>query len=151
MLPKLRSFIGVLVVYFSSFTLSAYAQGLDLDLKAYKVIVVEGAETFVSADVAAPGDLVEYRATYRNLGKEPLKDVRPEIPVPPGLILVPGAELPAAESALVLGRGYVALPALDQDAKPVAAKRLRALRWKAESLPAGATREVKLRVLVGLQ
>lgn len=145
---RLRSLVGVFTLCLSGLVSAAHADGLQVELKALKIVVEAGEEKRVPADVAAPGDLVEYRAVYTNSGAAPLKDVRPEIPVPAGLVLVPGADKPAAPEVLVTGKGYVASPALDASGQPVAAELLRALRWAPETLPAGASREVVLRAVV---
>jgi uncharacterized repeat protein (TIGR01451 family) len=128
----------------------ASASDLKVELEARKIATSpSGKEISTPAETAAPGDVVEYRVTYTNTGATVLKDVRPEIPVPNGLVVLLGSDRPAAAEALLAGRDFVPLPALDAEGKPVSAEKLRAFRWSPAPLAAGAAREVVIRVVVG--
>ena len=53
----------------------------------------KGAEVLTKTDVAYPGDIVEYRTTYRNTGDSPLSGLIVQIPVPPNTTYAPGSAI----------------------------------------------------------
>lgn len=59
-----------------------------------------GAEVLGAEDAAAPGDLLQYTAVYRNRSERPLKSIVPTLPVPQGMVYVApmGGEAPVQAS-----------------------------------------------------
>ena len=80
----------------------AAQDGLKLELKAYKVLLVEEdgktVEKLVEALEVAPGDVLEWVLTAKNEGKVPLRQVALTIPIPKNTVYIPGTAKP-----LVLG------------------------------------------------
>lgn len=126
-----------------------FAAPLDVSLHAYKVIRNDaGAEELVGADVAEPGDVIEYQATYSNASSVVLKAVAPEIPVPAGLTYVPGSDQPKAAQGSLDGSHFSALPIKDSEGKPLPESRMRSIRWSTNDLPPSESVTVRLRAVV---
>lgn len=133
---------------------TAFAQSpLTATLEARKVVVVDGRETFSSADVARPNDVVEYRTIYRNVGKDTLRGVAATLPVPQGFIYISGTAGKNA-TASVDGKTYAPIP-LTRTVKgtdgrtkvelvPVA--EYHSLRWELGNMPANTTNTVVARM-----
>ncbi|AHF92322.1 hypothetical protein OPIT5_20780 [Opitutaceae bacterium TAV5] len=139
------------------------AQGLAASLEAFRVTpaTASAPETFVAADAASPGDVIEYRATYTNTTDRALKSVAPEIPVPAGLTWLAGddaagsapaaagaATKPAPVAASLDGKTFAPLPLLDDTGRPVDPARIRALRWSIPEIGAGETVTLAVRAMV---
>lgn len=116
------------------------AQGRDpveTLLEARKVVRdAEGREGFVSADAAKPGETIEYVATYRNTGKQPVSGLAATLPIPASTEYVAGTARPANAMASVDGRTFSAPPLkrrVVRDGKSVEeeipAREYRYLRW----------------------
>ena len=61
----------------------AFAKGpLESQLMAYQVQSIDGKEVLKSADGAVPGDLIEYRVKYENVGDVDLTGIVVRIPIP---------------------------------------------------------------------
>lgn len=131
---------------------TAISWGADLGIKldALKVIpaTAETAENFVSADTAAPGDVIEYRAVYTNGTAGMIRNFLPEIPIPAGLSVVEGTDNPKATFGSLDGKNFSPLPLLGADGLPVPAASIRALRWNVANLAVGES--VTLRVRAAL-
>src|SRR5262247_3280257 len=81
-----RALAGALVVLALPVPFLALAQsGLDVSLTARRVAVdAKGRETFTPATQARPGQVVEYRAAYRNPGASSVRQVQATLPIPQG-------------------------------------------------------------------
>lgn len=101
----------------------------------------EGQTTLVDAATAAPGDVLVYRATYRNTGATTLSELIATLPVPPGLVYVEGSAVPAAVAATRDGKTYFNL-ATEPKPEPISA--WRALRWAPRDLSAGGEFTIEL-------
>lgn len=127
----------------------AWAAPLKIQFEAFKVVAnPDGTESFVAADHAAPGDLIEYRAHFSNSSDKPLHHLKPEIPVPAGLVLVPVSDKPAATEGSLDGTAFHPLPLRDVAGQAIATDKIRALRWSLPELKAGETRLFVLRASV---
>lgn len=125
------------------------ANDLAVSLEAFKITRgVAGAELLVMAEQAAPGELIEYRAVYKNMTSNAMSGIFAEIPVPNGLIWAASSDQPkAAEVRLADGR-LVALPFVDENGQPLASELVRAVRWKIDRISAGESVVVSLRATV---
>lgn len=130
-------------------------QPLETRLVASKVVVVEGRESLVEATSARPGDVIEYTATYRNAGKDPIKGLQATLPIPSQTEFIPGTARPARAMASLDGLTYAPVPlrrAAMRDGKPVEEpvpyREYRALRWSAGELGGGETASFTARVRV---
>lgn len=134
------------------------AEPLSATLEAHKVVVTEnGKEQLVAASQANPGDVIEYRATYKNVSAKPLRAVLATLPVPTsGVEYLGSSALPAGAEASLDGTQYAPMPLKRVVKTPdgqlrqqvVPAIEYRFLRWPLGDLPAGASKTVSARVLV---
>ncbi len=139
----------ILAICFFASAAIALATPLEINLQALKIERdAAGAETLVSADVAGPGDVIEYRAVYTNTSSGDLKSVVPELPIPVGLAAIEGTDLPKATHGSLDGSTFAPLPLLDAEGNPVAVARIRAFRWSVDSLAPAESVTVRIRAAV---
>lgn len=126
-------------------------------LQAYRVVVgKDGAETFVDAAKAKPGDVLEYRLTYENGTGGAIANLQANLPIPQGMAFVPNSCAPAGALASLDGTTYAAMPLMqeqkqaDGSVKKVAVpvEQYRSLRWTVPSLKAGARATMSARVRI---
>jgi uncharacterized repeat protein (TIGR01451 family) len=128
---------------------------LESRLDARKVVVEAGNERLVDAKDAKPGDVIEYVATYRNTGKEPIRDLQATLPIPAATEWLPGTARPAGALASLDGQSFAATPlkrkvkrgAQDVE-EEVPLREYRALRWRLAELGAGKSVTYTARVRV---
>jgi uncharacterized repeat protein (TIGR01451 family) len=135
----------------------ALAEGdVSVALHAYRVTMSQGKEAFVPAEQAKPGEIIEYRATYKNTGKQPVKDLMATLPVPQGLEYLPKTAQPAKLFASTDGKNYDVVPLLKKVkgadgkivVKEVPLSEYRSLRWPMGTLAASTETVVKARMRV---
>jgi uncharacterized repeat protein (TIGR01451 family) len=135
----------------------ALAEGdVSVALTAYRVTMSQGKEAYVPAEQARPGEVIEYRATYKNTGKQVVKDLMATLPVPQGLEYLPKTAAPSKLLASVDGKNYEAVPLVRRvkgaDGKPVVREvplsEYRFLRWPMGNLAASAESQVRARMRV---
>lgn len=121
----------------------------------------DGRARAVPAEQARPGDLLEYRAVYRNVSKGTVRRVEASLPIPPGTVYeVEGPKQDMAPLASLDGQRFeptplmrkVTLPDGRQQMQAVPLSRYRHLRWPLGDLPAGKSAAITAKVrLVGGQ
>ena len=132
------------------------AGSVAVELSAQRVTKDQGKEVLVPADEAKPGELIEYRALYRNDGASDAKGLMATLPIPRGTQYVAGSALPRRVEASLDGHTFAAVPlkrtvktpdgrTVEQEV-PVA--EYRALRWPLGALPSRDQRTVSARVRV---
>ena len=115
----------------------------------------DGQEKLEDAGRVIPGDVIEYRVSYTNSGKEAVKGVLATLPIPleteylsktakPGGALVRAAVANGPFGAEPLMRA----PVGKDKSEPVPYADYRTLRWTLGQLPAGGVTEVVARVRV---
>src|SRR5262245_7766359 len=127
-----------------------------VELTANKVTKSQGKEVLVPADKAHPGELIEYRALYRNDGKGEARGLMATLPIPLGTQYVPGSALPRVVQASLDGRSFAPAPLKRVEKLPdgrtvereVPVAEYRALRWPLGALPAKQSRTVTARVRI---
>lgn len=134
------------------------AEPLSPTLEAHKVVrSVDGKEQFTAAADAKPGDVLVYRATYKNVSDKPLRNVMATLPVPAtGVEYLADSAAPTAVEASTDGVQFALAPLKRvvklHDGKPqqqlVATTEYRFLRWPLGDLPAGASKTVSARMRV---
>jgi uncharacterized repeat protein (TIGR01451 family) len=149
---------SALVLIAAVWPAAAQQQGSPLvtHLEARKVVRgADGKESLSAADNAKPGDVIEYVATYRNTGKQPIRNLAATLPIPGNTEFVPGSANPANAQASVDAKSFAAMPlkrTTVKDGKPIEAlvpvRDYRALRWHAAELPADKTATFTARVKV---
>jgi len=157
MKPYLRV-LAALAIFAAAWPAASQQQNNPLvtKLEARKVVrSAEGKESFAPADSAKPGDVIEYVATYRNTGKQPLRNLEATLPIPDNTEFVPGSANPADARASLDAKTYAAMPlkrTTVKDGKAVEAlvpvRDYRSLRWSAAELPADKTATFVARVKV---
>ena len=127
-----------------------------VELSANRVTKQQGKEVLVAADEAKPGELIEYRALYRNDGASEAKGLLATLPIPRGTQYVAGSALPRGVQASLDGRTFAAVPLKRTVKTPdgrtvvqeVPVAEYRALRWPLGALPSRDQRTVSARVRV---
>jgi uncharacterized repeat protein (TIGR01451 family) len=125
-------------------------------LSAQRVTTQNGHETFAPADKARPGEVIEYRATYRNDSPKPIHELIATLPIPNGVEYLSATAAPAGVQASTDGRHYAAVPlmrtARDANGREVQREvplaEYRSLRWTIGGLDAKQSRTVAARVRV---
>ena len=104
----------------------------------------DGREARESADRARPGDTLEYAVTYRNAGREPVRDLLATLPIPSATEFVAGSARPANARASLDARDFAAMPLkrkVKRDGRDideaVPLREYRYLRWTVGELRAG--------------
>ena len=129
---------------------------VSVRLTAQRVSVVDGKETKSAAEQARPGDVIEYRAEYKNDGSAPVKQLAATLPVPNGMEYLPRTAAPQALHASFDGKTFAPVPLKRrfrladgrEVLRDVPPSEYRYLRWSLGTLGAKQTRAVAARVRV---
>lgn len=130
------------------------AGDVSVVLTAQRVAVVNGKEILGPAEQASPGDVIEYRAEYRNAGASAVKQLAATLPVPNGMEYLPKTGAP--QLASLDGQNFSPLPLKrrvrladgTEVLRDVPASEYRALRWTLGTLAPKSSRTVTARVRV---
>ena len=125
-------------------------------LSAQRVEMVEGKAVFSPAIQSKPGELIEYRGTYRNTGTAAVNQLQAIVPVPVGTTLMAASAQPAQAQASIDGIRFAPMPLTRMVRQPDGSDRkeavplaeYRALRWEIGTLAAGGSTVVGLRVRI---
>ncbi|MBI1799390.1 MAG: DUF11 domain-containing protein [Candidatus Eisenbacteria bacterium] len=136
----------------------ALAEGdVTVSLTANRMIPKPGGqEAATSAEHAKPGDVIEYRATYRNAGNTSVRKLSATLPIPAGTEYLARSASPAPEFASTDGRMFepfpltrrVRMPDGREALREVPANEYRSLRWTLGTLAARGQQSVRARVRV---
>ena len=130
---------------------------IKAQLAAFKVVLEkDGDEKLASAEVAQPGDVIEYQATYSNQGKRAATNLDATLPIPAALSYVPNTASPAGFTASTDAQNFAPAPlkraVKDKDGKTVMVmvpfSEYRALRWNVKKLAPGDDFKVSARAAV---
>lgn len=129
---------------------------VTVSLSAHQVTQQDGREALGPADKAKPGDVLEYRAVYRNTSAEPVRELWATLPIPAGLEYLPRTAAPTQLLASLDGTAYAPVPLMRRERTPqgvevvraVPASEYRFLRWSLGTLPARQARTVSARARV---
>jgi uncharacterized repeat protein (TIGR01451 family) len=125
-------------------------------LEAYKVVLAaDGKETLGPAGTVKPGDVIEYVATYRNTGKQPVKNLAATLPIPENTEFIPGSARPPNAKAGLSTAAFADIPLKRNSVRngvaieePVPFREYRYLRWFAGELGADKAVSFTARVKV---
>lgn len=131
------------------------SKAVSVELTQLKVIKdSKGAEQLVAAPTVVPGDVIEYRATYKNNSTKSIAGLVADLPIPEGLEYLPKSAKPGAALVKVATKNgdYLGEPLMrklpDNKTEPVPYNEYRALRWSLGQLPAGGVTAVTARARV---
>ena len=136
---------------------SGAAPLIQAQLQAFKVLLQkDGDEKLAAADVANPGDVIEYQATYSNNGKSAATNLNATLPIPSALAYVPNTATPGGFMASTDAKTFAPAPlqrkVKDQNGKTVTVmvpfSEYRALRWNVKQLAPGADFKISARASV---
>jgi len=114
-------------------------------------------EVLVDTKDVKPGEIIEYRATYTNKSKDPVKNLVGTLPIPPETVFQGGSAKPAIGVKASLGDGLFApiplkrkvkLPNGKDGEQDVPLAEYRSLQWSLGELAAGKSVVVSARVRV---
>ena len=91
----------------------AAAPMLKSELQQFLVTVEKGETVFKPVGEVKPGDLIEYRAVYTNVGKAAVSEVVVDLPIPEATEYQPRTARPAGVLAAVVGRNFAPEPLMD--------------------------------------
>ncbi len=152
-----RSLVLALVSAASFAPALAFASGpVNVALTAQRVTIENGRESLGSADAARPGEVLQYRAVYRNDGKAAVRSLMATLPIPAGLEYLPRTAAPAVVQASLDGKTFAPVPLMrrTRDAagrevvREVPPSEYRFLRWSIGTLSPKETRTVVARARV---
>ncbi len=151
-------FAAFMVFASSSVDAAAAEDAVQILLTQKKVIKdKDGKEQKIDADNVLPGDIVEYRAVYRNNSKGRVSGLLADLPIPEGLAFIEGSATPSAglKAAAVKSpsaASFSALPLMGKDAEGKVVRLplsdYRVLRWTVGTLAPGAQVVVSARAKV---
>jgi uncharacterized repeat protein (TIGR01451 family) len=106
-----RSLLAALYVAAALSATARAAEPVTNTLTVQRVALrADGAESLEAAAAAKPGDLLEYRAEFRNTGSSAARGLQATLPIPPGVTFVAGSARPAGALASTDGTNYAPLP-----------------------------------------
>src|SRR5437762_1650033 len=145
-----RTLVTALVVTALLIPAFARAEGdVSIALSAQRVTAKAGGREAVErADRAKPGDVIEYRATYRNQGHAVVRRLDATLPIPAGTEYLDRTARPAVMLASLDGRSFAPIPLMRRvrlaDGREVMhavpASEYRWLRWSLGSIDSHAER-----------
>ena len=136
---------------------AARAEGdVAVELTASRVTRSQGRDVLAPAEQARPGDLIQYRALYRNKGAAEARGLKATLPIPRGTHYIAGSATPRRVEASLDGHAFALVPLTRQVRLPdgrtvtreVPASEYVALRWSLGALPAKQERAVTARVRI---
>ncbi len=132
--------------------------GISVQLTASRIVAApNGSETRQVADVARPGEVIEYSAVYTNTGVTVVKGVAATLPIPAtGLEYLPDSAAPKALLASLDGKTFAPVPLMrayrlksgEETMRPVPTSEYRFLRWELGDLAGGANTTVTARMRI---
>ena len=124
---------------------------VQIKLEQFKIGNDNGKETLVVAKDAKPGEVIEYRATYKNVSNGSVRNLVATLPIPKGTEYQAKTANPVSGvEASIDNITFATVPLMDSTKKQeISPKLYRALRWKVSTLKANEAIVVSARVKVG--
>ncbi|WP_175950757.1 DUF11 domain-containing protein [Burkholderia sp. BCC0405] len=126
-----------------------------INLEQKKVVKdANGAERLVDASSVKPGDVIEYRATYKNTSAQPVKQLVADLPIPEGLEYQSKTARPAGANVIAAtktgehGPEPLMRTLADGKRQAVPYNEYRDMSWKIGQLNSGASVVVSARAKV---
>jgi uncharacterized repeat protein (TIGR01451 family) len=153
-----RSLVTAFTVTASLASVFAFAgSSVTIALTADRLVETQGhGESREPAEKAKPGDVIEYRATYRNQSDSGVKKLDATLPIPAGTEYLAKSAVPAANQASLDGHTFESIPLMRkvklddgrEVMREVPAAEYRFLRWSLGTLGAHGQQSVRARVRV---
>ncbi|MDU0460062.1 MAG: hypothetical protein RW306_15155 [Geobacteraceae bacterium] len=155
----MRIFIMILLSITLSIT-PAWSAGqpeVKVQLSARKIVKnSQGKESISGGDSAKPGEVIEYRATYKNSGTAIARNVAATLPIPEEMEFMADSASPAGASASTDGTVFSAIPLVRKvklaygavSNREVPTAEYRSLRWNLGDLAPGAAATVSARMKI---
>ncbi len=124
---------------------------VQIKLESFKVVVKDGKEALADGGQAKPGDVLEYRATYKNVSKNAVRNLAATLPVPEAMEFVAKTASPVGAEATTDKKNFALIPLVRANKEPVPTKEYRALRWHVPELAADQSFVVSARMKVSQQ
>lgn len=148
--------VALLAPLFLAPVAASAGSDVQVTLDAQRVTVVGGKEQLAPAAQVKPGDIVEYRASYRNAGDQAARQVMATLPVPAGMEFVGRTASPSRLEASLDGKTFAQVPLTRrvkqadgrEVVRVVPTSEYRWLRWPLGTLDAKASRTVAARMRV---
>lgn len=133
-------------------TVAAKKEAVQINLELFKIVAKDGKETLVAAKETKPGEVLEYRATYKNVSKSAVRNLVATLPVPKGMEYQVKTANPVGAEATIDSVTFSAIPLIDATKKEVIPpSQYRALRWKVPELGADKSIVVSARMKISQQ
>lgn len=129
---------------------------IDIKLTQFRVIQKQGKENLVALDKAAPGDVIQYEATYQNTTQHVVHGLMAALPIPQNTQFVTNSASPADVLVSIDGKIFSRPPLQrkvinakgEEEEQEVPVAEYRHLRWDLGELGAGKSVSVIARVRV---
>lgn len=141
---QIKMWLFLIVTTFISWTpLAAQNNELVSDLKAFKVLLVDGEEELIEATSVKPGDIIEYQLTYTNQTGGGITNLRPVLPIPQGMMFIEETANPSIHAVSISEDQLfrkpplfkeVTLPNGSKSQIKISAKEYRYLQWLQEEM-----------------
>ena len=130
---------------------------VKVNLSVHKLEMKQGKEHFVSAESALPGDVLEYRANYKNVSNKPVDAVFASLPIPDGAEYIVASAFPKNIVARARGEKEFAITPLQQEIVGVDGKKTKAalplaaygaIGWQLGTIKPAASTDIRVRVRI---
>ena len=153
--PKARRLFQTLAL--SIVACAASAEPVTSELTMSRVVMQrDGTEQLAPTPEVAPGDLLQYTATYRNTGLRAVSRLAATLPIPAGTEFVAAPDVSGPLQASLGGTVFEPVPLMRKHKRPdgqlvlvpVPLSEYRALRWSERELAPGGSVATSARVRV---
>lgn len=126
-------------------------------LSAHRIsTTATGKESITSGDSAKPGEIIEYRAVYKNVGSAAARKLHGMLPIPAEMEYSADSAVPAGVQASTDGTSYAAIPLKRKvklangtvTSRTVPPSEYTSLRWNLKDLAPGASVTVSARMKI---
>jgi uncharacterized repeat protein (TIGR01451 family) len=125
-------------------------------MQVEKVVTIDSKTVLQPATTSKPGDILEYRVTYANLGESAAQGFTADLPIPVGTTYITASAEPTGAQASVDGAHFAPMPLMQTVKQADGSERklavplaeYRVLRWTLSTLPAGKQKQLHARVRV---
>ena len=153
--PRLLAVVALASTLFASVAAHA-GSDVTVTLSAQRVAMTDGKEMLSPAAEVKPGEIVEYRAVYKNSGDQPARQLLATLPVPAGMEFMGRSASPAKLEASLDGKSFAPVPLVRrvkqadgrEVVREVPAAEYRWLRWTLGTLGSRSARTVSARMRV---